>query len=74
MRTRPEFDREFLRARRVLAKHTVTSLAHVCGITPGYLSNIEAGRRRPTPEVARTIAYHLGVPLDELPTFEVDAA
>jgi len=74
MRLRPEFDGESLRARRVLAKHTVTSLARVCGITPGYLSNIEAGRRHPTPEVARTIAYHLGVPLDELATSEVDAA
>lgn len=55
-----------MRARREAAGYTVTELARVCGITPGYLCNIEAGRRRPAPDVARTLAYHLGVPLAEL--------
>lgn len=37
-----------------------------CDITPGYLSNIEAGRKQPTPAVQRAIADRLGVPLDAI--------
>lgn len=61
MRNRPDDGPAFLRARREAAGYTVTDLAHLCGITPGYLCNLEAGRRRPSPDVARTLAYHLGV-------------
>lgn len=66
MRIRPDYGTTFLRARREEREFTVTDLARMCGITPGHLSNLEAGRRRPTPELARTIAYHLGAPLDSL--------
>lgn len=33
-------------------------------ITPGYLSNIEAGRKQPAPSVQKAIADRLGVALD----------
>lgn len=33
-------------------------------ISAGYLTNIEAGRKQPAPDVARRIADELGVPLD----------
>ena len=35
-----------------------------CLISPGYLTNIEKGRKQPSPEVVRRIADRLGVPLD----------
>lgn len=56
----------FVRTRREAMGLTVTELARACGITPGHLCNIEAGRRRLTDELARTIAYHLGIPLESL--------
>ena len=37
-----------------------------CNITPGYLSNIEAGRKQPSPEKMRRIAERLGVALDDI--------
>ena len=37
-----------------------------CEITPGYLSNIESGRKQPSPAVARAMADRLGVPLDAI--------
>lgn len=44
-----------------------------CGITPGYLTNIEAGRKQPSPEVAAAIAKGLSVPLDAI-TYAIEAA
>lgn len=66
MKIRPDYGTAFLRAGRQARGLSITDMAHACGITPGHLSNIEAGRRRPTPELARTIAYHLGAPLESL--------
>ena len=40
-------------------------------ITPGYLTNIEAGRKQPSAEVAVAIAKRLGVPLDAI-TYSVE--
>ncbi|MER7070941.1 helix-turn-helix transcriptional regulator [Terrabacter sp. NPDC000476] len=37
-----------------------------CNISPGYLTNIEAGRKQPAPDVASEIAKALGVPLDAI--------
>lgn len=68
MRNRPDDGTAFLRARREAMGYTVTDLARLCGITPGYLCNIEAGRRRPAVAVARTIAYHLDIAPELLPT------
>lgn len=45
-------------------RHAV--LARDAGISPGYLSNIEAGRKHPAPSVVRAIATRLGVPLDAI--------
>lgn len=41
-------------------------LARDVEISAGYLSNIEAGRKQPTPAVARRIADRLGVALDAI--------
>lgn len=37
-----------------------------CNISPGYLSNIEAGRKQPSEEVITAMALRLGVPKDDL--------
>lgn len=42
-------------------------------VSAGYLTNIEAGRKQPAPDVARRIADQLGVPLDAI-TYPVTAA
>lgn len=36
------------------------------GISPSYLTHIEAGRKQPSPAVARRIADALSVPLDAI--------
>lgn len=47
-----------------------------CHITPGYLTNIESGRKQPSAAVAKTIAEQLGVSLDAItyPVHERSAA
>lgn len=42
-----------------------------CGISPGYLTNIESGRKQPAPDVAAAIAKNLSVPLDAI-TYAVE--
>lgn len=44
-----------------------------CLISPGYLTNIEKGRKQPSPEVSRRLADRLGVPLDAI-TYPVGVA
>lgn len=44
-----------------------------CDMSPGYLSNIEAGRKQPAPDVVVRMAGVLGVPLDSI-TYPVEAA
>lgn len=41
-------------------------LARRVEISPGYLSNIERGRKQPSPHVLRAIADRLGVTLDAI--------
>lgn len=41
-------------------------LARAANISAGYLSNIEAGRKQPAPDILRAIATRLGVPLDAI--------
>lgn len=43
-------------------KHGIFAIQ--CGITPGYLSNIERGHKQPSPTVARAIVDRLGVGMD----------
>lgn len=51
----------------------VGKFAIAVGMTHGHLSNIEAGRKRATPEKLRKIADVLGVPLAALTTaFDVE--
>jgi len=37
-----------------------------CGITPGYLTNIEKGRKQPSEAVVTKMAKRLGVTTDEI--------
>ncbi|MDI3330661.1 MAG: helix-turn-helix transcriptional regulator [Micrococcus sp.] len=42
--------------------HTMASLAKTAGISPGYLNDLEKGRRDPGPQVTKKIAKALNVP------------
>lgn len=53
-----------IRAIRQAVGIPVSVFAIRCLISQGYMSNIEIGRKQPTPEVLRRIAEQLGVPLD----------
>lgn len=55
-----------VRAMRELLGVKHGTFAIDCDITPGYLSNIEAGRKQASPAVQRAIADRLGVPLDAI--------
>jgi transcriptional regulator with XRE-family HTH domain len=37
-----------------------------CQISPGYLTNIEKGKKQPSPAVTAAIAQRLGVTVDEI--------
>lgn len=37
-----------------------------CDMSPGYLTNIESGRKQPSPAASKRIADQLGVPLDAI--------
>lgn len=41
-------------------------LAERVGVSHGFLSNVEAGRKQPSAAVARRLADQLGVPLDAI--------
>lgn len=43
-----------------------------CDISPGYLTNIEKGKRQPSPTVIAAIARRLGVNVDQI-TYVVSA-
>jgi len=43
-----------------------------CGISPGYLTNIEKGKKQPSPAVIAAIAERLGVTVDEI-TYVISA-
>lgn len=51
-------------------KHGVFAVE--CLISPGYLTNIEKGKKQPSPAVAARIAERLGVSLDTI-TYVVTA-
>lgn len=55
-----------VKAMRELAGIKQSDLAVACDISPGFLSNIEAGRKQPSPVVARAVANRLGVPIDAI--------
>ena len=45
-----------------------------CGISPGYLTNIEKGAKQPSPAVTRQIAAQLGVSIDAVSSALVEVA
>ncbi|MDR0482777.1 MAG: helix-turn-helix domain-containing protein [Cellulomonadaceae bacterium] len=45
-----------------------------CDISAGYLTNVEAGRKQPSPAVSKAIAFRLGVPLDAITYVVEDCA
>ena len=47
-------------------KYRASTFAVTCLMTPGHLSNIEAGRKFPPEDVIHRIAAHLGVPVDAI--------
>lgn len=55
-----------IRAIRELVGIPVGAFATRIVVSQGYMSNIEAGRKQPTPEKLRKIANELGVPLDAI--------
>ena len=63
--TRPDVWWE-LRVIREKDGHTLTSLARTAGMSLGYLSDLENGRRQPNAKVTRALAVALNVPISVL--------
>lgn len=61
-----EVNRYALRAIRLQNRQSVSSLARSAGIEQPHLSNIEAGRRRPSPSVIASLADALAIPVEAL--------
>lgn len=51
---------------RLQGNRSLSEIARGCGITPGYLSRVWAGKRVPSLDVTRRIARYLGVPIEKL--------
>lgn len=52
-----------VKAIREALGHKGSQFATQCEISHAYLSNIESGRKQPSPAVAKRLADELGVPL-----------
>lgn len=58
---------EKLRFLRTKKQMTLKELAHVLGLTAhGYISEIEAGKKKPTAEFVLNVARYFNVSTDEL--------
>jgi DNA-binding XRE family transcriptional regulator len=55
-----------IRVYREWRDETALHLAMLCDLSPGHISDLERGRRRPTEEVRQRIARVLGVHPDDL--------
>lgn len=66
MTTKRQINGPAVRAMRELlgVKHGIFAID--CDMSPGYLTNIEAGRKQPSAAVQVAIAKRLGVPLDAI--------
>lgn len=51
---------------RLLSGIRQTDFATKCLITPGYLANLEAGRKQPAEDMLKRLADELGVDLYEI--------
>jgi len=63
-----------IRVLREFRDHTQNDLRHAVGITQGYLSDLETGKRKGPFELHRKIARALGVPFELLAPIAVSLA
>jgi len=61
-----------IRAIRKALGVTQDDLAISCDVTPGYMSNVEAGKKQPSEALVSAISLRLGVPKDAI-TYTVEA-
>ena len=59
---------EFVRAQRKLAQVSLRSLAKTSGVSDSYLSQIERGNYKPSPEVVKALATAFGLKPEQLYT------
>jgi transcriptional regulator with XRE-family HTH domain len=52
---------EFVRAQRKLAKVSQRNLARMSGVSDSYLSQLERGNYRPSPQVVKALAQAFGL-------------
>ena len=59
---------EFVRAQRRLAQVSQRNLARMSGVSDSYLSQIERGNYRPSPQVVKALAVAFGLKPEQLYT------
>ena len=59
---------EFVRAQRQLAQVSLRNLAKMSGVSDSYLSQIERGNYRPSPQVLKALAQAFGLKPEQLYT------
>lgn len=59
---------EFVRAQRRLAQVSLRNLARMSGVSDSYLSQIERGNYRPSPQVVKALAQAFGLKPEQLYT------
>jgi transcriptional regulator with XRE-family HTH domain len=59
---------EFVRAQRRLAQVSQRNLARMSGVSDSYLSQIERGNYRPSPQVVKALALAFGLKPEQLYT------
>lgn len=59
---------EFVRAQRKLAHVSLRNLARMSGVSDSYLSQIERGNYRPSPQVVKALAQAFGLRPEQLYT------
>jgi transcriptional regulator with XRE-family HTH domain len=59
---------EFVRAQRRLAQVSQRNLARMSGVSDSYLSQLERGNYRPSPQVVKALAHAFGLKPEQLYT------
>ena len=59
---------EFVKAQRQLAQVSLRNLAKMSGVSDSYLSQIERGNYRPSPQVVKALAQAFGLKPEQLYT------
>jgi transcriptional regulator with XRE-family HTH domain len=59
---------EFVRAQRRLAQVSLRNLAQMSGVSDSYLSQLERGNYRPSPQVVKALAQAFGLKPEQLYT------